>query len=133
MNKPKHSTGPWEVGYDGPSRPIITTGNPDFPLLSIGALEGGCAHPYDREDADAHRIVACVNALAGIEDPAVAIQAARDALEHAKGIEDHCNLRESYRKDSTEDGQSMATEMDHIISSAQDKITEALALLTPKE
>jgi hypothetical protein len=36
---------------------------------------------HDKENAA--RIVACVNALAGIADPAAAIKAAREALEHA--------------------------------------------------
>ncbi len=35
-------------------------------------------------DMDIHRAIACVNALAGIPDPAAAIQAARDALNAAQ-------------------------------------------------
>jgi hypothetical protein len=57
----KHSATPWQVGYDGPSRPIISTA--DHKLLSISQLTAPGRHDsYDTEDADAELIVRAVNA-----------------------------------------------------------------------
>lgn len=39
-------------------------------------------------EANAARIVACINACAGVDDPLEAIQVLRDTRDHLKGIED---------------------------------------------
>lgn len=41
---------------------------------------------FEVDDADGERIVTCVNALAGIADPAAAIEAAREALGACEGF-----------------------------------------------
>ena len=46
--------GPWRVGHDGPSRPILLTKNS---LLSLSKLEMTRHSSYEEEDAD-HRLVA---------------------------------------------------------------------------
>lgn len=54
------TAGPFTVAYDGPSRPIITTGEPGT-MLSIGRLDGGTARTYAREDADARMFSTACN------------------------------------------------------------------------
>lgn len=71
---------PWRVGYDGPSRPIISTADRGV-MLTIGKLEGGRGRGYAAEDADAALIVAAVNA-------SDAAEALADAVEGLK-IEQH--------------------------------------------
>ena len=61
MSENKYTPEPWQVFEDDP-RAIVTKGNPMLSLLSVG--EDGLAIMY--EEADARRIVACVNACAGI-------------------------------------------------------------------
>ena len=61
MSENKHTPEPWQVFEDDP-RAIVTKENPMLSLLSVG--EDGLAIMY--EEADARRIVACVNACAGI-------------------------------------------------------------------
>lgn len=53
---------PWRVGYDGASRPIITTGERTM-WLSVGRLEGGAAHAYANEDNDAAFVAAAREAV----------------------------------------------------------------------
>ena len=62
MSENKHTPEPWQVFEDDP-RAIVTKENPMLSLLSVG--EDGLAIMY--EEADARRIVACVNACAGID------------------------------------------------------------------
>lgn len=66
---PSHTPEPWEarVSYD-------VTG---YPKIAVQGLARGDA---DRDEANAVRIVACVNALAGIADPAAALNLARLVL-----------------------------------------------------
>ena len=61
MSENKHTPEPWQVFEDDP-RAIVTKENPMLSLLSVG--EDGLAIMY--EEADARRIVACVNACEGI-------------------------------------------------------------------
>lgn len=44
-------------------------------------------------DANAQRIVACVNSMAGIQEPEKAIQGAREALNALLQCNDYCTLR----------------------------------------
>ena len=53
-----------------------------FAEVSLGG-PGATDHSEGAVKANAARIVACVNALAGIRDPAAAVQAAREALKIA--------------------------------------------------
>ena len=62
MSENKHTPEPWQVFEDDP-RAIVTKENPMLSLLSVG--EDGLAIMY--EEADARRIVACVNACAGVD------------------------------------------------------------------
>ncbi len=73
----EHTPGPWLIGYDGPSRPIILTGDRDI-MLSIGRLENGTSHTYENEDADANLIAAAPDmerALEAIRDGASVLTA----------------------------------------------------------
>jgi hypothetical protein len=56
----KHTPGPWEVDHDGPSRPIILTGNG---MLSISMYEDGHWVSYENEENDAHLIAAAPELL----------------------------------------------------------------------
>ena len=51
----KATPGPWEVGHDGPSRPIISTGNRDL-LIGIGEIRNGGNHYYENEEVDSVHI-----------------------------------------------------------------------------
>jgi hypothetical protein len=96
MSKPKHSLDPWRAGV----------------LLAHDGFEVKAGDRYVASFASGHdaaRAMACVNALAGIEDPAAALSAARDALETA------CY--------------GVYSEPENVKALAG----EALALLTPKE
>lgn len=62
----EHTPGPWHVGYDGPSRPIIITAEHGT-MLAIGRLENGRAHTYPKEDADARLIAAAPALLEALE------------------------------------------------------------------
>lgn len=79
--KPKHSPEPWALNpYDGGAPEIYGFSHRGQTRAIARVLyHNGSEDPEVR--ANAHRIVACVNALAGIEDPAAAIAAAREALE----------------------------------------------------
>lgn len=70
----KHTPGPWSVGYSSESgAPQIDA--PDFPdTAPIAELWG------DYGEANAARIVACVNAMEGIADPAATLHAAKEFL-----------------------------------------------------
>lgn len=120
MDKPKHSPEPWEAGWGrGVTGATCPTGAPfcggrkwPFTIIRKG-FEVLAVLPMQEDQTESHeanaaRIVACVNALAGVEDPAKALQAARDALEKAA---------------------LLARETAPIM---EDDFVEALALLTPK-
>ncbi len=71
MSTTKHTAEPWTSegkGVFGANRKVV--------------MVAMCGDPIRAEDAPtAARIVACVNACAGVEDPAAALTAAREALE----------------------------------------------------
>lgn len=79
----KHTAEPWHTGcgahamVDGESRLIAAT----VPRLTVDPRCESVA------EANAARIVACVNALAGIEDPATDLQRAKDT---ANRLYNHC-------------------------------------------
>ncbi len=49
----------WEVGHDGPSRPIIIT--PDHRMLSISQYENGRWVSYAEEENDCKLVVDAIN------------------------------------------------------------------------
>ena len=66
--KPKHTAEPWRENGQ-----TVFASNGDYVCTC-----GDCVH--DEHQANAARIAACVNALAGIEDPEKTVPALRDAL-----------------------------------------------------
>lgn len=57
MDLTRATPGPFTVGYDGPSRPIISGAN--HVMLSISKFDSKCGWgSYDEEDADCHRFAA---------------------------------------------------------------------------
>jgi hypothetical protein len=102
-----HTPEPW--GVCGPAQDgsfILTP--PDFAERADEEWTTLCAFVDD--EADAYRIVACVNALAGIPDPAAFVKAARELLAQSEATIDHvedadvdrvqnqCTLCFTYRK-----------------------------------
>jgi hypothetical protein len=65
MSKPKHTPGPWKVRV-GSKHDLRIEGKAGH-ICSVELLEEG----FGQRDADAERIVACVNACEGIADPSV--------------------------------------------------------------
>ena len=59
MNKPQHTPEPWEVAHTPSGNEWIRSGT-----ACVQGWEGKL-----RRDEDRHRIVACVNALAGVKNP----------------------------------------------------------------
>ena len=58
----EYSKGPCRVVYDGPSRPLVRTG--DDRLLTIGEIKsGGTALPYREEEGDAELLAQAVSVL----------------------------------------------------------------------
>ena len=102
----KHTPEPWEFAEWNTG----INNSPGFGLMTdVGSLnvtvhtrkpKGNGFDEVDCTDqaiADARRIVSCVNACAGIEDPAAAIQAARDALEAARPeLQATCAMAKAY-------------------------------------
>lgn len=111
----KHTTEPWEVLQYGNKPPkVVIKGQPGF----IAQL--GYPHEGDR-CSNAARIVACVNACAGIPDPLKAITAARRLAESMRDAE----VKQSKKNDNA----SFIDTRDfcHLRGLAM----EALALLSP--
>jgi regulator of RNase E activity RraB len=73
--KTKHTPGTWRVILTGPRRSEIST--PGNPYVLATVYEDN-SNENARDNAE--RIVACVNACAGIEDPAAYIEAMRREL-----------------------------------------------------
>lgn len=74
----KHSPEPWVVSKNGG-----IDGVPERPLFILGPVRGCscCNDPAsDQEILDAMRAVACVNALAGVEDPARWVEMAKQLM-----------------------------------------------------
>ncbi len=70
--KQKHSPEPWRVLRDETYHDVIFIGSDGGPFVS-----------GDVEELDAARIVQCVNACAGIEDPEGAIEQIKETLRAA--------------------------------------------------
>ncbi len=83
---PPHHPEPWEASVRAGKMIIHPTGNPDTDIAEVYwpyPTTGESGEPAAielRRLANAQRIVACVNACHGMEDPAGAIQAAKDNL-----------------------------------------------------
>lgn len=75
----KHTPGPMHVGYDGPSRPIIHTGN--HGMLSVSKFQDGRWVSYEEEDADCVLFAAAPELLealvAATNDVALAMEIAK--------------------------------------------------------
>ena len=74
MNKPKHSPEPWHLLPDDGGALTVMSGRR---IVAKVYYHGGSEDPHVHENA--RRIVACVNACAGIEDPAAFIAKAKEA------------------------------------------------------
>lgn len=70
----KHTQEPWEIGFNGAGAPVITVEYRDICTIE---------ESFGDAEANASRIVACVNACAGIENPGETIPALVAALEAA--------------------------------------------------
>ena len=76
---PAHTPGPWEVGGEGA---VVAADSSDLGRLLV-AHTFFVDRPFRvRPDANARRIVECVNALEGFSDPS----AAKDLLEAARAL-----------------------------------------------
>jgi hypothetical protein len=62
-----HTPGPWRIGQDSAAHAIWTAGN--VPASLIVAIRPDCTEQDNNRQANAARIVACVNAMEGIADP----------------------------------------------------------------
>lgn len=78
MTTTKHTAEPWEI-YPAPLGVYGIRSDVGGYILHINPRETG----WGEDEANAARIVACVNACAGMEDPAAAIASAKRALERA--------------------------------------------------
>jgi hypothetical protein len=79
MDERKHTPGPWQTDNMGLGLGHIRSSDPNDQRMIAYAQ----ASPTD---ANAARIVACVNALEGIEDPAAFVAAVRELVEAARSI-----------------------------------------------
>jgi len=70
-----HTPGPWRIGQDSAAHAIWTAGN--VPASLIVAIRPDCTEQDNNRQANAARIVACVNSCEGIADPAQEIAALR--------------------------------------------------------
>jgi hypothetical protein len=81
VSAPKHTPEPWRI--DGPltdaGHVLIVDPHGD----ALARLDAETVH---LETVNAARIVACVNAFAGIDDPAAFVAAHRELVEAARGI-----------------------------------------------
>ena len=85
MSESKHTPEPWKVGPTNPGRIYRDSGS----LSKIGnpiARANVAIWPEGQEDANAARIVACVNACAGMADPEEEIAALREVAEAARAF-----------------------------------------------
>ena len=74
-SKQKHTPGPWRVSGGRWDRRLTHGNNPPLPIRICDESKAAAAN--------AARIVECVNACDGIEDPAALVDAARRALKWA--------------------------------------------------
>lgn len=86
----KHTPTPWHIGRYAPE--VVVDVNDHF----IATTCPGTSADIAKEDATAARIVACVNACAGIGDPKAALADAREALRkllrHFKDTDGGCSV-----------------------------------------
>lgn len=81
-----HMKEPWEINgcdWDEETDQAIGCQVTDSEFYFVASCEGG--RSSDHDNANARRIVDCVNALAGIPDPAAFVEAARGMAEAADG------------------------------------------------
>ncbi len=89
MSKRKWTREPWEHGHK------TLCGAPWFGVYAGGVIVAhllSTVGEFNEESANAERMVACVNACRGIDDPEAAIKAAREALDRVEGV-----LEENWR------------------------------------
>lgn len=82
MSTPKHTPEPWAASYNGLYMEIEHEG---FYFIAVfGNDHSPLTRGSNIQKANADRIVACVNALAGIEDPEAFVQQAKAAINKDK-------------------------------------------------
>ena len=74
---PRHTPEPWTVFKDEYGIPVQTRFYIKKSIATICAMNSPCLL-YAKGEKDAKRIVACINACAGMEDPAAEITKLRD-------------------------------------------------------
>lgn len=80
--KPKHTPEPWRVGNPG----HVLKDAPNLPIqVAFTAANGGT----DEETANADRIIACVNALAGVANPSAIEKLIDWSLQLSKHCKDY--------------------------------------------
>jgi hypothetical protein len=86
MSETKHTLEPWRVHSYGPDEPTWILGPEPGTIFvaRMGSTMGCNDASREEEKVNACRIVACVNALDGIEDPAEWV---RDAMESITQLE----------------------------------------------
>ena len=72
MTMVKHSPEPWKKGTHG-----IEDSNYESVVLDLSDTDLDCGWSEPASEVDLDRIVTCINALAGIEDPEAFVEAAR--------------------------------------------------------
>lgn len=88
----KHSPEPWEIDEFKGMTLGISASDGDAVVWCSELVEEGISN-----QADAHRIVECVNACAGIEDPETTIRRAAEVLRLAlERIEELCKRSDSH-------------------------------------
>jgi hypothetical protein len=80
MSETKHSPEPWWIDWEATKETMISAGAGNIAAVYSGEVSVGCR-------PDARRIVACVNACAGIETEALENGALAKALRAAELIE----------------------------------------------
>lgn len=105
----RHTPEPWRVVYDSPrhsrNRRIDCNG------LDVATVYAGGTRPNDMIGVNnANRIVACVNACTGIENPEAALEDCRVTL---AAIIDECDW----------EGKAIETRVAHIRSAAKDALS----------
>jgi len=83
MSETKHSPEPWRRGEEHETKVEIQEAAPPYRLIltvhGTGRL-GGCSPDHAVMDANARRIVACVNACAGLDIGGMETESLQDAL-----------------------------------------------------
>jgi hypothetical protein len=82
MNEMKHTKEPWRI--DAGPRHYYIKGDDGQNVALMAHPDTDNGYPVATADLNATRIVACVNALAGVAEPEKAIKEAREALKAAE-------------------------------------------------